>query len=170
MTRFLAISWGLLALWLGGCAGYRLGPTNGLPAGSRTVQVNLFQNRTIEPRLSEATDRALRKRFQQEGTYRVATHGDADIIIYGEILRYDREAVAFQPKDVITPLDYEITITAHVVAEERATGRKLVDRVVLGRTTIRIGADQTSAERMSLPMLADDFAHNAAALLVDGTW
>ena len=170
MARILALSWGLFALWLGGCAGYRLGPTNGLPAGSRTVQVNLFQNRTIEPRLSEAMDRALRKRFQQEGTYRLATHGDADIILYGEIRRYDREAVAFQPKDVITPLDYEITVTVHVVAEERATGRKLVDREVKGKTTLRIGADQTSAERMSLPMLADDFAHNAAALLVDGTW
>jgi hypothetical protein len=170
MARFLAISWGLLALWLGGCAGYRLGPTNGLPAGSRTVQVNLFQNRTIEPRLSEAMDRALRKRFQQEGTYRLATQGDADIVIHGEILRYDREAIAFQPKDVITPLDYEITVTVHVVAEERATGRKLVDRDVKGKTTLRIGSDQTSAERMSLPMLADDLAHNAAALLVDGTW
>jgi len=87
MARILALSWGLFALWLGGCSGYRLGPTNGLPAGSRTVQVNLFQNRTIEPRLSEAMDRALRKRFQQEGTYRLATHGDADSIIYGEIRR-----------------------------------------------------------------------------------
>ena len=46
-----------LALALGalltGCAGYQLGPTNGTPAGSRSVEVALFPNRTLEPRLSE---------------------------------------------------------------------------------------------------------------------
>ncbi len=170
MRRFPVICLSLLVVWLAGCAGYRLGPTNGLPAGSRSVQVNLFQNRTPEPRLSEAVAQALRKRFQQEGTYRVATQDDADIVIYGEILNYDREAVSFQPTDVITPVDFDITITVHVVAEERATGRKLIDRNVTGHTTIRIGSDQTSAERMSLPILAEDFAHNAASILVDGTW
>ena len=44
-----------------GCAGYRLGPTNGTPARSRSVEVALFPNRTLEPRLSEPVAQAALK-------------------------------------------------------------------------------------------------------------
>ena len=50
---------GILLVCLGSCA-YRLGPTNGERAGARSVQVNPFENRTIEPRLVEAVTLALR--------------------------------------------------------------------------------------------------------------
>ncbi len=160
----------LLLFVLVGCAGYRLGPTNGNPAGARSIQVAYFQNETMEPRLSEAVLHALRKRLQQDGTFRLATQNDGDVIVTGAILRYEREAVSFQPADVITARDYEITLHCRVLAEERGTGKVLLDRVVRGRTTLRVGADQTSVERQSLPVLAADFARNAVDLLVDGTW
>ena len=53
------------ALLLSGCAGYQVGPTNGMSAGSRTVEVALFPNHTLEPRLSEPVAHALRKQLQQ---------------------------------------------------------------------------------------------------------
>ena len=42
---------GVGLILLAGCAGYQLGPTNGLTAGSRSIQVNPFVNQTPEPRL-----------------------------------------------------------------------------------------------------------------------
>src|ERR1043165_2687288 len=42
-----------LGIGLTGCAGYHLGPTNGVRAGERSVQVNPFVNQTIEPRSEE---------------------------------------------------------------------------------------------------------------------
>lgn len=63
----------LIALLMAGCAGYRLGPTNGLSAGARSVQVNPFQNKTIEPRLIDAVTSQMRKQIQQDGTYRLET-------------------------------------------------------------------------------------------------
>lgn len=46
----------------GGCAGYRLGPTNGLRAGEKSIQLNPVANTTLEPRLGEEVSRAVRKK------------------------------------------------------------------------------------------------------------
>jgi hypothetical protein len=160
----------LLALFLQGCAGYRMGPTNGMSAGSRTVQVVPFQNKTYEPRLSAAVTSALRKRFQQDGTFKLATQNDGDIILTGVITDYKREPVALQPNDLVSVQDYEEHLYAVVTAEERGTGKKLFEKTVQGRTLVRVGADLGSAERQAAPLLAEDLARNAASLLIDGSW
>lgn len=153
-----------------GCAGYQLGPTNGLAAGEKTIQVRPFENKTFEPRLSEPVTLELRKRLQQDGTYKLATHDDGDILVTGVITALDRSGISFQPKDVLTVRDYNVTLTAHVVAIDRSTGKTNVDQFVQGRTTVRVGRDLSSAERQAIPLLAADLARNATALLTDGSW
>src|SRR5258708_17883255 len=85
-----------LALGLCGCAGYRLGPLHPELTGGKTIQVNFFENRTLEPRLVEAVNHALRKSLQQDGSYKLNTHGDGDLIVNGAVLRYERQGVSFQ--------------------------------------------------------------------------
>ena len=160
---------GILLAGLAGCA-YRLGPTNGERAGARSVQIHPFENKTIEPRLIEAVTFALRKQVQQDGTYKLNTHDEGDIIVSGAIVNYERRSLSFQSRDAITPRDYRLTITAHVMARERATGKVLLDKKVNGHSDIRIGPDLVSAEREALPLVAADLARNTTALLVDGTW
>jgi len=159
----------LAVVFLAGCA-YRLGPTNGTPAGSRSIQVQPFENKTIEPRLVEAVSLALRRQLQQDGTYKLNTSQDGDIVVTGSIVSYERHSLTFVSRDVQTPRDYRLTITAHVTARERATGRTLLDRKLTGYSDIRIGPDLVSSEREALPLVAADLARNATALLVDGTW
>ena len=159
-----------LALGLCGCAGYRLGPANpGLTSG-KTVQVNFFGNKTLEPRLVEAINHALRKSLQQDGTYKLNTRGDGDILVNGAILKYERQGVSFQPNDILTVRDYQVMLTVKLTATERVSGKVVLDREVTGRTTVRVGSDLPSAERQALPLLADDFARNATTLLTEGTW
>jgi hypothetical protein len=153
-----------------GCAGYRLGPTNGEVAGAKSIQVNFFRNETFEPRLVEAIGTALRRTLQQDGTYRLDTQGDADIVVDGVVTHYHRLGVSFQPQDTITPTDFQITMLVKITATERRTGRVLLDREVPARATIRIGPDLASAERQAVPLLAQDLAWNVTSLLVDGTW
>src|SRR5688572_19620973 len=100
-----------LSLLVCGCA-YRLGPTNGIAAGSRSVEVRAFQNATKEPRLTEPLVTALRRTIQQDGTYRLATHGNADVILEGAITEFDRSGVTYDPRDVLTVRDYELRMTA----------------------------------------------------------
>ena len=170
MRRLASLFSGVLALGLAGCAGYRVGPTNGLAAGEKSVQVNFFQNKTFEPRLVEAVNSALRKNLQKDGTYRLNTRDEGDIIITGEIVRFNRSPLSFQAADIITVRDYTLSLTAKIVATDRASGKIILQREVSGRTTIRAGTDLSSAERQAVPLLADDLAKNATAILADGTW
>lgn len=157
-------------LLLTGCAGYRLGPTNGLSAGEKSVQINPFVNQTFEPRLTESITLEVRKRVQQDGTYKLATHGDGDVIVNGTITSYDRGGISFQPNDVLTVRDYRLTITAQIVAIDRSTGKTNLSQLVRGRTTVRVGNDLASAERQAIPLVAADLARNAVAAIADGTW
>jgi hypothetical protein len=160
----------LLAVWWCGCAGYQLGPTMGRQAGSLSIRVTPFQNKTLEPRLIDPVTQALRRRLQQDGTYKLDTASDADVIVTGIILDYTRSAVAFNPNDTLTPQEYQVRITAQITARERASGRVLLDRKVTGRTSLFVGADLTSEERQAIPLAADDLAQNATTLIVDGEW
>jgi hypothetical protein len=56
------------------------------------------------------------------------------------------------------------------VAINANTGQTNLNKDVSGRTYIRIGNDQSSAERQAIPLLTDDLARNAVSLLVDGDW
>ena len=161
---------GLLAVLLNGCAGYQLGPTNGLHAGEHSIQVNPFGNHTTEPRLSATVTTSIRKQLQQDGTYRLDTGNEGNIVVNGTIVEYDRSSLSFQPRDILTPRDYRIRIVADVTARERNSGKVVLDRRVAGHTTVRIGADLNSAERQAIPLLAEDLARNVTALLVDGQW
>mgnify|MGYP000859680255 CR=1 FL=1 len=153
-----------------GCAGYRLGPTNDRQSGARSIQVNPFVNQTIEPRLGDAFGHALRKFLQQDATYRLDTQNTGDVVVSGVITDYQRSYVSFDPKDIITPRDYQLVVKARIVATERGTGKVLVDREVSGHTTVRVGADLNSAERQSVPLLAESLARKATSLLADGDW
>jgi hypothetical protein len=159
-----------LGLGVGGCAGYRLGSGVTQIAGDKSVQVAPFSNQTLEPALGDAVSAAMRKLIQRGDTYRLATQDDGDIIVRGEILRYERTALSYQPTDVLTPLDVRVNILAHVKATERATGKVIFDRDVSGYTLIRVGSDLTSAERQGLPLLAENLAKNITALLENSSW
>lgn len=170
MSRFRWLPLGLVALALTGCAGYQLGPTNGAAAGAKSVQVIPFSNQTMEPHLGETVTAEMRRAVQRDGTFKLASHDDGDIIVSGMIVNYLRVPLAFQPSDALTVTDYSLKMLGHVTARERSTGKVLLDRSVVGSTLVIVGSDLTSAERQALPLLANDFARNATALLADPTW
>ena len=160
----------LAGLVLSGCAGYRLGPTNGLAAGEKSIQLRPFSNLTLEPRLTDALTAQLRRELQRDGTFRLASHEDGDVVLSGAITRYNRHEMSLSPADTLTVRDYRLSLTAQVSARERATGKALLDQSVTGFALIRVGADLTSTERQALPLLAADLAKNITALLADGSW
>jgi hypothetical protein len=153
-----------------GCAGYRVGPVSGEVAGERSIQVALFESKVIEPRVGDAVTTALRRQLQQDGTFRLNTRGDADVVVSGAIIDYARSHISFQPEDILTPRDYRLRIRAHVTARDRNTGRVLLDRDVMGHTTLRVTPDLASAERQAVPQAADELARNITALLTEGVW
>jgi len=169
LLRLFAAS--ALVCLLAGCAGYHLGPVNpGARAGEESIEVLPFNNQTLQPRLGSALAQALREQLQTDGTYQLATRGPGDVVVTGVITSYERAAVSFLSADVATPQDYRVTLTAHVTARERVTGRVLFDKNVTGDTLVHVSSDLESAERQALPLLAQDLAQNITELLTEGGW
>lgn len=160
----------LVMLGVSGCAGYRLGPVNGLAAREKSVRVNPFTNRTLEPRLGDAVTAQVRKQLQRDGTYELASHDDGDIVLSGSIVGYDRQETSFAATDILTVRDYRLRLTAQVTARERSSGKVILDRQVVGTTLIRVTTDLTSTERQALPLLAADLAKKVTELLAEGPW
>jgi hypothetical protein len=164
----------LAAAVVAGCAGYKLGPTNGVGARERSVQINPFSDQTLEPRVLDAFNQQLRKEIMRDGTYTLATHNDGDIIITGSIVRFQRYEISFASNDILTVQDYRLILSAAVTARERSTGKVIFERdaknPISGNTIIRVSSDLTSTERQAMPLLAQDLARNITSLLVDGTW
>src|SRR5208282_2589571 len=131
---------------LSGCA-YELGSANGLAAHGRSLQIRPFLNQTVEPRLTDAVTAELRRAVQQDGTFKLATHEDGDLVASGAIIRYTRQELTFKPSDVLTVSDYRLALTAHVTVRDRTTGQVVLDRPVTGYTMIRVGYDLPSSER-----------------------
>jgi hypothetical protein len=165
--RFFA---GIVALsLLAGCAGYTLGPTNGLTAGEKKIQITPFLNHTLQPRLGDTVTTALRRKIQRDGTYHLATRGDADIVVTGVLTGYRRHELNFEPRDVLTVQDYRVGVTAQITARDLASGNS-TNWTATAYTLVRVGSDLTSSERQAMPVLADELAKNVTDSLVDGGW
>lgn len=166
----LAVATAIVAFFLAGCAGYQLGPVNGLAAGEKSVQVKPFVNQTLEPRLTDYVTAQMRKEVQRDGTYQLATHDDGDIVVSGVLTKYERLEVTFASNDILTVQDYRLSLTAQVIARDRTTGKVVLQAPVMGYTLIRVGNDLVSAERQAMPLLAADLAKNVTAMLAEGKW
>lgn len=165
--------WPLLmaGVLLAGCAGYRLGPTGGQTAGARSILVPPTRNTTLEPRLSQPVTQALRRQLQQDGTLRLETEsGLTDLLLESTIEDYERLPMAFQRGDVITVQEYELRMTVHVKLTERASNKIVLDRRIVGRTSLLVEANQNSSERQAAPLLAEDFARKAVLQVTEGSW
>jgi hypothetical protein len=160
----------LAALMLAGCAGYQLGPVNGASAGAKSIEVQPFNNQTLQPRLGDALTESLRERLQTDATYHLATRGPGDVVLTGIIRQYNRQGLGFLNSDVATPENYRVDMLVHVTARERLTGKIILEKDVKGHTFVHIGSDLASAEREALPLLTEDVARNITEMLTEGTW
>lgn len=167
MNRYCALLILVLGLTTIGCA-YQVGPTNGLQAGTQSIEIHPFANDTQEPRIIDPVTTALRRSIQRDGTFTLSTRDGADVLLNGRIVRYTRQELSVQPTDVVTVRDYKLEITAKVTARVISTGRELLDREVSGHTTIRVGSDLVTSERQAIPIAAENLAFNITSLLADG--
>ncbi|MGA2246106.1 MAG: LPS assembly lipoprotein LptE, partial [Verrucomicrobiota bacterium] len=127
--RFLLL--GLAALTLAGCAGYQLGPVNGMAAGAKSIEIQPFKNQTLEPRLGDAITQSLRERLQTDGTYRLATKADTgDVVVTGSVRTYNRLGLGYLNADIATPENFRLDVVAHITVRDRLSGKTILDKNV----------------------------------------
>ena len=173
--KFNELKIGMLAVFAGlslGCAGYHMGPTNGLAAGARSVQVKFFENETFEPRLAAAVNRAMKHEFQKDGTYSLETRSESegDLVVTGKLINFRRNGVSYKPGDVLTVQDYTIQLSAEITVINSATGVEIFRETITGTSTVRVGNDLTAGQRQAVPIIAAKLAEQAVLHFVDGDW
>lgn len=153
-----------------GCAGYRFGPSNGRKAGAQSVQITPFVDHSAEPGLADELTFTLRKAIQRDGTFRLATHADGDLVLTGVLSDYRRRELSLSITDVRTVTDYQVSVIVQVTVRERASGRIVLERSITGTALLRVGEDFGSSERQIVPVLAQDVARQITDLLADDGW
>jgi hypothetical protein len=163
LARLLAALCCLLAT---GCMGYRVGPV--FKGDYKSVAVPMFKNKTLHPQLEAQITNAIIKDLQSDGTLRIESEDDADVVVTGIIVAYDRQPLRTSRDDTNIVTEYRIIITAEIEARNRRTGQTVIKRTkIKGQADTFTGSDLQSAELQVLPLVADDLAKQVVSLLVE---
>lgn len=175
MRSFIQILTACVALLTGGCAGYQLGGMK--PSAMREVRsmaVNAFQNKTLEPRLEVLFANSLIKQLQQDGTYQIKREEEADAVVHGSVERIDRTPARGLRSDFFQSTEFDLNIQVQIKVVERNSGKVLLSRRIKGNSSFFVSStspltgDVNKDERQAIPLAAEDAAQQAASYLADG--
>lgn len=165
----------LLALVFSGCAGYTLGPIKPkIMRNVQTIAVPSFKNNTLEPRLEVLLANSVIKQIQQDGTYQVASDKNADAILEGTIEEIERRPARSVIGNVVRTREYTLVLRVRYRVYERATGREIDSRPIIGQTsffvsgTDNVAADVRGDERQAIPLAAEDLAVRLVSQIAEG--
>lgn len=111
-----------------GCAGVG-GYSNEtlFPDDIRSVQLEMFDNRSFRRGLEFAFSDALAKRIEVETPYKIVSSRDrTDSVISGQIVAID-ESILTLEREVARPLEKEVVVTAVVNWKNLNTGRVMIN-------------------------------------------
>lgn len=151
---------------LAGC-GYSLRGT--LPDHVKTVAVPVFANKTSEPAVENLLTQAVVQAFSTNGRLRVVKPEEADAILEGEVVGYEIQALAFDPRASIS--QYRLVVTMNLrfrdvrrmtLLFEQARFQEKADFRVIG-----VVSQTISREESALQAAAVDIARAIVSLAVD---
>ncbi len=164
MRRGAALA--LLLAALSGC-GYSL--RGNLPDHVKTVAVPVFANKTSEPAVESLLTQAVVQAFSTNGRLRVVKPEEADAILEGEVVGYEIQALAFDPRAAIR--QYRLVVTMNLrfrdvrrnaLLFEQARFQEKADFRVVG-----VVSQTISREESALQAAAVDIARSIVSLAVD---
>lgn len=159
---------GLLALAtaLAGC-GYAL--HGNLPNHVQTVAVPVFANKTAEPAIENFLTQAVVEAFATNGRLRVVKTEEADAILEGEVVGYEIQALAFDPRASIR--QYRLVVTMNLRFRDVKKNALLFEQARLQeRADFRVvgAVSQTiSREESALRAAAVEIARSIVSLAID---
>jgi len=157
---------GLMLVALAGC-GYSF--RGNLPDHVKTVAVPVFANKTPEPAVENFLTQAVIRAFSTNGRLRVVRPEEADAILEGEVVGYEVQALAFDPRASIQ--QYRLVVTMNLrfrdvrrnaLLFEQARFQEKADFRVIG-----VVSQTISREESALQAAAVDIARSIVSLAVD---
>ena len=151
---------------LGGC-GYSL--HGNLPDRIKTVAVPVFVNHTSEPAVETFLTQAVVQAFSTNGRLRVVRPDEADAILEGEVVGYQVQALAFDPRANIQQYRLLVTMNLkmrdardHTLLFEEPRFQEKSDFRVVGAVSQTISREETA-----LRAAAVDIARAIVSLAID---
>ena len=154
-----------LALLATGCVyGFRGG---GLPAHVRTVAVIPFDNRTGEPALTQEVYDAVRTASEGRLGLRPAPEADADVVVRGEIVRYEPDLpLAYQGgvnQEQVQVTRRQVQIVVNVEMVDQRQGRTLWQQqgLTVNGEYAPTGANEADGRHIALQKLVTSIVEGA---------
>ena len=181
----------IAAVMLSGCAGYQLGDVKpSVYAGINNLNVPVFRNDTLEPRLSSLVTNAVIKEIQADGTYRISNRGNSDAVLLGRITQIRKSQLRAARTDTLESQQLRLQIYLEFHLEDSTTGEIIRSTIpdtessndkrvendpavfagqgrVVG-TTIQFDLILPSGERDALSIAAQDAASKLVSQLANG--
>ena len=167
---------------LGGCAGYRLGPSK--PASMKevhTIAVPTFKNMTLEPRVEVMLANCVIKQLQQDGTYQISSENESDAVLQGTLERIERTPSRGTQNNFYQTSEYTLSLLLNVKVVQRSTGKTLSERSVRGNSSFFVTSSNAMSaeinarvanvnrdERQAIPQAAEDAAIRLTSFLSEG--
>ena len=165
MKRIPAVAAALLLLFAAGCANYRLGSM--LPKDIRTVYVPTCRNQTPEPLIEQDVTRAVLSQIQMDGSLRVASESDADVVLEVTLNRFWLDQVAYEAGSASTANQYRMSIKASFVLYRRSDRSVVVESPsVTGWYDFEFAGDMSSSKAIALQPTADDLGRRIISQIV----
>jgi hypothetical protein len=138
-----------------------------------TVAVPTFKNNTLLPRIEAQTADAVAKQFQQDGTYRLESSDQADVIVEGTIVSVDRLPMRIFASNVLQTSEFELTLRVKYRVIDRVTGAVLMEGNAVGVTPFfseadLVNSDLVTNQNMNYPIAAQRMAEHLVSKVAEG--
>ena len=160
MTMGLARGAALLALAVSvaGC-GTSYSWRSSVPVSARTVTVPTFGNESDVTGLGAVAARQLLREIQREGTFKVASGGDAALEVQGIVKRVRAGGAAYDRHAGMRYASYTLSAAVEVSVIDRRTRKILIDgRRYIASTTVTSSQDMVTSRRDASGRLMEDLA------------
>lgn len=166
MKKFLAA---VVCLCLSGCLGYHIGPVKPYYLHDiHTIAVPTFKNETLIPRIEALVTGTVIKQFQQDGTYRIASEGNADAVLKAEITRISRSPARSVRGNVLATTEFNLSMRVHYRLVGRDGQALGPPGEAVGTTSFFVGTDVVTDERQALPLATEELATRLVSQLSEG--
>lgn len=166
-ARFIFATFLLFAF--SGCAGYKLGSVK--PSSLKHVEsiaIPTFKNLTLEPRTSVMITNSVIKRFQEDGTFQIASLDSADAVLQGTFREIERAQLRAVATDQLQTRELGVRLAVDYVLVDTQTNQPLEQGTVYGNTDIFIDPNFQLSERQAFPLAADELAGQLVSQLSEG--
>jgi hypothetical protein len=149
-----------------GCASYQLGSVS--DPGFQTVFIENFKSDVDEPLLENLVTTTVIQQFQNDGTVRVTSAKEADVILRGRIDSFDMTPIRYSRANELTPVEANMTIGVTYNLTRRGETKPFRQSKAIGTSTFFIGNDLQSDKRQGVPLASERLGRQMVSDLVDG--